>query len=834
MTDEVPSFRTQSASFTAETVISPPSARWRGRLPSSIGGFHLEHLLGGGAMGDIYVAFDERLRRRVALKFIRPERRLKRVARERFLREARVLSSLDHPHICRIHDYLESAHGDFLVLELIEGEDLHRALPRLTKPEKMRIAAQLAEVLVTAHAAGIVHRDLKPSNIMLTRTGEIKVLDFGLARLAGSRAPATEATIDDSDADAIPPDTDDATRSLLITSDSRLIMGTPHYMSPEQARGETATTASDMYSFGLVLQALFTGHRPYEDGLSRDEVVEHAEAGRTLPLTGVRHDVAHLIRDLKAMEPTARPTAAKAASQLRRIRGKPRRRLRRFGIAAAITAALLAWAKYTIDLNEERTNVTEALHLAERARDDADDLITFILADLGPYFDAIGKSEVIEAAADRLMTYLQHLPEPDLGDDDLARWVQALQLVGRVRIVHGNLIEGEDAFREAVRIATEIVDRNPGELEWLAGLGASRFYIGQYWYDVGKYERALEQFDVYLEIANQLFELDPDDSSWRLEQAYAHNSRGSVLEKMGELSAAATEFETAIAIKRELISADPDDARLHSSLATSLSWLGSTLLSAGEVDGAYDAFHEEFEIRQDLSSGHPESAENQSFLATSQSLMGEAELAREQYDEALLHCRSAVLMLTNLCAHDPKSTLWQRNLAVAHRLAAEAQRHLGDFDAALQHCRTALPILETLVATTPEQSDWKLQLALLRQELVAIASAQERWTVALDEADAAIALFASLLSDASRESVVRRELARIHLARGDALKKLDRHEEADAAWLEGLAVIDPVVHGSGRADAIRLKVELLRRMGRHEEADQLIRERKLDVPPDDE
>ena len=197
-------------------------------------------------MGEVYAGFDETLQRRVAIKAIRAEHRLDAVAKARFLREARILSQLDHPHVCRVYDFIEEEDTEWLVLELIEGKSLQVALRGgLSQASALPIAEQIADALVAAHRAGVVHRDLKPANVMLTRGDVVKVLDFGLAqsgefadqvasggfarRRTPSRADQTHGAID-------------LTRTSAggQTPDSELsigtIVGTPAYMSPEQAR----------------------------------------------------------------------------------------------------------------------------------------------------------------------------------------------------------------------------------------------------------------------------------------------------------------------------------------------------------------------------------------------------------------------------------------------------------------------------------------------------------------------------------------------------------------------------------------------------------------------
>ena len=153
--------------------------------------------LGAGGMGEVYAGFDETLKRRVALKSIRSDCRLDAESKVRFLREARLLSQLDHPNICRVHDYVEEGDNAWLVLELIEGRNLRDAVAGLDRPRRLRIAEQIAGVLVATHAAGVIHRDLKPGNVMVTTSGEVKVLDFGLARSTiGPEAAGTTRAVE--------------------------------------------------------------------------------------------------------------------------------------------------------------------------------------------------------------------------------------------------------------------------------------------------------------------------------------------------------------------------------------------------------------------------------------------------------------------------------------------------------------------------------------------------------------------------------------------------------------------------------------------------------------
>lgn len=246
-----------------------------------IGNFRILEQLGQGGGGTVYKAQDTTLHRAVVIKVLPPELVSDENARKRFLREARLASQLDHPNICTIHSIEEADNLYFIVMQWIEGQTLKQIVAQrpLDLSSAMSVALQVADALVAAHSKGIIHRDIKSSNIVITERGQAKILDFGLAKLS---EPDLGASV---------------TMTDLTRSGAHL--GTPSYMSPEQARGENTDHRSDIFSFGTVLFEMLTGKLPFtKKGRSTVDVM-HAVIHDSAPsLSEFRADVPEALRRL--------------------------------------------------------------------------------------------------------------------------------------------------------------------------------------------------------------------------------------------------------------------------------------------------------------------------------------------------------------------------------------------------------------------------------------------------------------------------------------------------------------------------------------------------------
>ncbi len=267
-------------------------------IGKTVSHYEILEKLGEGGMGVVYKAHDTRLDRIVAIKFLPRQIAVTEEERERFLVEARAAAALNHPNIATIHAIEEDAGELFIVMEYVEGEELKAKISRgpLQVSHALDIALQITEGLQAAHRKGIIHRDIKSSNIMLTGTGQAKIMDFGLAKLPGG---------------------------ALVTKVGSTL-GTVAYMSPEQTRGDAVDQRSDLWSFGVVLYEMLTGQLPFGTGYEQ-AVMYSILNEEPRPITSLRPDlpaaVVKVVDRLLAKSPDMRyPSAEDLLADLRAVR----------------------------------------------------------------------------------------------------------------------------------------------------------------------------------------------------------------------------------------------------------------------------------------------------------------------------------------------------------------------------------------------------------------------------------------------------------------------------------------------------------------------------------
>ncbi len=567
-------------------------------------------------MGEVYQGFDTRLQRQVAVKTLRAGHRPDADMKARFLREARLLSQIDHPAICKVYDLIEGHDADYLIFELVEGETLkqkHRS-GSLGRADILGLGEKIAEALVAAHYERIVHRDLKPDNIMVTPEGGIKILDFGISTVlnephtsaalaqlqqlavthAFMDAPETVvgAAVDLEDGPTVRLQ---AEGSVLTTSDipthrlgepdghlsdletqltrHGLILGTINYMSPEQARGEKVTSACDLYAFGILLQELLTDRRAY-DRKEPAPLLAQVANGESRPMEDEDPAIVSLVEDLKRRNPELRPTAVQAAERIRHALDAPSRQRRRrlqWSLVAASFAALLGVLIVVFSLYQkataeaERANSAVAMAKEERDRAQATTELLVETFQMAAPDQARGREIT---ARDLLFRGAENLEKELDGEPLLLAGMQ--QILGGIMLQLAAYPNAQELLESSLRLR-----RQHAPDDHLA-IGQSLLDLGALSSDRKQSEEALS---LLREARRELEQVDNPRA--RLVLAAVFDELGNVSQDLGRFSEAGKSYQRALKLRQ--IELGPEAKEVADTLnnLASLSWRLGDLAEAG-------------------------------------------------------------------------------------------------------------------------------------------------------------------------------------------------------------------------------------------------------------
>lgn len=634
-----------------------------------VGRIRLKSRLGVGGMGEVYVGVDETLGRQVAVKVLKGGNRALATQKARFLREAKTLSQLDHPNICKILDYVATDDQRFLILEYVAGTRLDQVIQKgLSEADKHRLAAQITGALVAAHSRNIIHRDLKPENVMVTPSGDAKVLDFGLARWVHD---TRSERVVESESDASPAH---ATQDSLTVEG--VVLGTPMYLSPEQAMGQPLTTQSDMYGLGLLLQELFTGRAAADKNLNLQEMLRQAAQAETRPVEGIDKDVAELIEALKSLAPAERPTARVTADRLHWIRDRPKRRRRkwvRLGLTAVLAVAtlvsLLGFA-----------SARRAAAAARAAQDKAEAVSGFLqtmLTSADPW--ALGLDVKVRDVLDFAAAHV----DEDFGDHPLHK-AAVLHALGDTFMKLGYLHKAQGFLESARRIRLErLGSDHPDSLDSATQLATTLDALGDH-------ERAERIFrEILPKLRTQFGEDDPRTLGARNELVLAIDGQGR--------------FEEAERLGREILN------RAVAALGEkhTLTWgimnnLAIVLGHRGQFEAEEDIFRRLLTAQQEmLGPNHPDTLTAMNNLASAMGSCGKREASEAMYRDVTQRCK------TTFGERHPMTLASMNNLA-------QALAELGRAEEAEQLLRTALEMMQqTLGEDHPQTLDAMSNLGML-------------------------------------------------------------------------------------------------------------------------
>jgi serine/threonine-protein kinase len=682
-------------------------------------------------MGEVWLAEQlEPVRRRVALKLIKLGMDTRQVV-ARFEAERQALAVMDHPGIAQVFDGGATEDGrPYFVMELVHGIpiDDYCDRNRLTTDERTRLFVDVCNAVQHAHHKGVIHRDLKPSNVLVTVKDNkpvVKIIDFGIAKALGQ----------------------DLTDRTLVTRLDQII-GTPSYMSPEQAEmpGLDVDTRTDVYSLGVLLYELLVGALPIDLRAVADQAIWYAIRETQIPRPSTRlaalNDTQDTVAEqrqttvdalrkelesdldwiiLKAMEKdrTRRYETANAFAQdlERHLRHEPVEarapsatyrmgrfiRRHRVGVGfAAVIVSLLTLSTAGMTLQADR--IAHARDEAEARRGQAEGLIDFMLTDLRGKLEPLGRLDILDEIGEQALSYFASLPEDQFSDEELTSRSQSLYQIGGVRLDEGRRAEAVAAFAESLRLARELSARAPEDTVRLFGLCQSHFYVGYASYVNGDLEAAEEQFDAYLAVAERLTALAPGNLDYRMEVGFAHSNLGSVREARGDLDGAAEAYRRNLQVEEDLLSRDP----------SRLDWLG-------------------------------ENAETHNKLAVVYTRQGRYREALKEHQRELT-IKDQVLLLA------PTHAYWRFRRANTHHFLGKLQENLGDLTTAAREHATAVMALDSLVRQDPANARWQRSRALMERDYGRVLSKQGQAAAAIPMLRRSAATIGAL-ADADSSSV---------------------------------------------------------------------------------
>jgi eukaryotic-like serine/threonine-protein kinase len=679
-----------------------------GREGERIGAYALVAEIGRGGMGVVYLArrADDAFQKSVAVKLMRSGF-LTEADLRRFRSERQIAAALDHPGIARLIDGGATAAGEpYFVMEHVEGVPLLEFCQAHALPvqDRLRLFREICAAVQYAHQNLIVHRDLKPGNILVTADGAPKLLDFGIAKLLSPSPDAPEAT---------------STLERLLT---------PEYASPEQVRGRPVTTASDVYSLGVVLYELLTGEKPYRIAsgdpaeLVRLVCEQDPErpSTRAAELTG---DLDAIVLKAMRKEPERRYASASALSDdlARCLDGRPveaRRgsaayrarkfvRRHRFGAAAALLVVAAVGGGVWATLAEAR-RAREAEARAERRFNDVRRLANSFLFE---FHDAIrdlpGSTAARELVVRRALEYLDSLAKESSGDRQLRR--ELAEAYRRVGDAQGNPfmanlgdVRGAAAsYGKAIGLLEPAVAAGDASDAEQATLATTYLVDAGLSLNEGRPAAAVASAKKGLALRQGLAARHAGDSQSQMDLSQAWQYVAFDETAAGQNAEAAAALAAQAAILEEQRRVRPADPGVRRSLGQNLYLAGDAAASTGDGAGALAKYRAAEEIQQALVSADPSSVTFRRDLGYSLTAVGNVELESGDSAAALEEYRRALAVFETIAAADARSTDAVLGVALARHNAAEALKGLGRTEEALAEYRRARSGYETIVAASP-------------------------------------------------------------------------------------------------------------------------------------
>jgi non-specific serine/threonine protein kinase/serine/threonine-protein kinase len=718
-----------------------PRAAQKSLIGKQIGRYRIIDELGAGGMGAVYLAerADGAFEQRVALKLIRRAVVSDFVLR-RFVNERQILASLEHPNIAHLIDGGTTDDDlPFFVMEYVRGENIvefarSRNLPLADRLELFR---KVCAAVSFAHQNLVIHRDLKPSNILVTKDGTPKLLDFGIAKLLKTESGHETAT--------------------------QHFVFTPEYASPEQIRGENLTTATDVYSLGVILYELLSGARPFRlGGKNLAEVIRTVTRAAPTPPSAVqnskfkiqnskqadqkskpqnpkslRGDLDNIVLKALKKEPERRYSSVEQFSEdVRRfLKGLPvaarrdtlRYRARKFvsrnplGVAASlIAAAALIAGIFTAGYQARIANVERAK--AERRFNDVRRLANSFIFEINEKIEA-SPIKARELLVERAVEYLDNLAKEAEGDAGLqAELATAYEKIGEVQnrgfsSGTGNTSGALENHRKALRIREKLFSGAPENLSHSLDLASSYMNIADLSVTVGDTTAALINYQQAVSTIETALRADPRDPDARRRLALAYARLGQGILRSGSISKSLEYYEKATAISKELAREFPSDAKSRRRVSVYKQYTAYALLEMGQEAEAFGHIAEAHEIERQIAESEPENLQNRRYLSTAKLWLGIALRRLGRREESLAQQIKALEIQQNLYEADKSNVADANALADCELELGWTFSENGDQKKAVEHFEKAIALYESVARVDTANLSVLRQIAFTRRHL---------------------------------------------------------------------------------------------------------------------
>jgi non-specific serine/threonine protein kinase/serine/threonine-protein kinase len=686
---------------------------------SRIGPYRILREIGRGGMGAVYLAErdDEHYRQQVAIKLIKPGLGGEPIQR-RFRNEMQILAELNHANIARLFDGGETADGlPYLVMEFVAGSPINQYCEdkQLSIEQRLNLFCTVCAAVQYAHQHLVIHRDIKPGNILVTSDGVPKLVDFGIAKLLDDHANAAPE----------------------LTATAMPFM-TPHYASPEQLRGESVTTATDVYSLGVVLYELLSGRLPYrfKSRIPHEMAKTICEDDPERPRKRLNADLDNIVLMAMRKEPQRRyATAEQFAEDIQRhLSGLPVRArhdtftyragkfIRRQKVAVSAAALVLITLLVGIVATTWQARVARAERArSERRFNEVRQLANSIVFEV---HDAVvnlpGSTPARSLIVQRGLKYLDSLAKDAAGDRGLQRELAAAyEKLGAVQytptVAHlGDLPGALESHRKAAALREALVAAEPSNREYRRDLLDSYWFIATLLGAQGDSQSELRMLQEQLPPRRELAEGEQSGFLDRYNLAATYAYVGSLLMHMGDTRGALENQREALRQREEIARLDSDTARARRALTISYEFLGLALDQDGDTKGALEMQQRGLQMRESLVAADPLNTDLRLMLNESYRYVGDLLLKLGDHAGAQDHYRKQLALTRELVAADPANAQFRRNEAVALIKMGDVEAHAGHSTRALSRYQEALRIREQLSATARQDVTIARELAEVR------------------------------------------------------------------------------------------------------------------------